>query len=329
MLKDKNILVTGGSGSVGRALVEELLKQRPGVVRIFDTNESAEFEMRQEIKDEAGITRYLIGDVRDFHRLERAMEGIDVVFHCAGLKHVLSSEYNPFEAVKTNILGTQNVIDAALNNNVEKVIFTSSDKAVNPSNVMGATKLVSEKLMTAANYYKGHRRTVLASVRFGNVLWSSGSVLPLFKSQINNHGFITVTDPNMTRFIMSKKETVRLIFKAAESAKGGELFILKMPVVRIGDLAAAVVDEFGKGKVEVKYIGALPGEKMYEELMTADEAEKAFETDDMFVILPLMKDLADGAGINPNSIKKAEKRPYSSIGATPLSREEIRKIIRN
>jgi len=183
LFKNKKILITGGTGSIGQEIVREVLKHEPAVVRILDIDETKQFELQQEYEDYENI-RFLLGDIRDKERLYRAIEDIDIVFHTAALKHVQACEYNPFEAVKTNVIGTQNLIDVAIDEEVEKVIFTSSDKAVNPTNVMGATKLLAERLITSANYYKGARKTVFSSVRFGNVLGSRGSVIPLFKNQI-------------------------------------------------------------------------------------------------------------------------------------------------
>lgn len=297
VVKDKNVLITGGTGSVGRLLVRAALAGGARSVRIFDMDETREFHMARHLKKkyESGV-RFLLGDVRDRERVQRAMENVDIVFHCAALKHVLSSEYNPFEAVKTNAVGTQNVVDAALDADVEKVILTSSDKAVNPCNVMGATKLLSERLVTAANYYKGSRKTILSSVRFGNVLGSRGSVVPLFQKQIGKGGPLTITHEGMTRFVMTPRQTTRLIFRATELAQGGEIFVLKMPVLRIPDLVHAMIGYYGPAlgqnpqKIKTKTIGTLPGEKLYEELMTAEESGHALETDELFIILPEAQD---------------------------------------
>jgi len=306
MFKGKKILITGGTGTIGKALVWALLKYEPKVIRIFSRSEAEQFFMRHElnsdsslkcnikdIKDEdyeIGTLRFLIGDIRDKERLSMAMDDIDIVFHTAAMKHVESSEYNPFEAVKTNVIGMQNLIDVAFEHNVEKVIYTSSDKAANPNNTMGATKLLGERLMTAANYYKGRKRTVFASVRFGNVMGSRGSVIPLFKQQIEKGCPVTVTDPNMTRFMMTLSHAIQLVFRCAEMASGGEIFILKMPVVRLGDLARVVIEEHGSkigkkaSQIQVKIIGAKNGETRFEELMTEEESIRALETDDMFIV---------------------------------------------
>jgi len=321
IVEGKKILVTGGAGSIGSRLVEKLLKRGPKVVRVLDHDETRLVELKHRIGDREDV-RYLVGDVKDRDRLRYAVEGIDIIFHAAALKHVEECEYNPFEAVKTNVIGTQNVIDVAIQEEVEKVIFTSSDKAVNPTNVMGATKLLCERLITAANYYKGARRSVFSSVRFGNVVGSSGSVIPVFLSQIKRGGPVTLTDPNMTRFIMSEEQAIELLIKATELARGGEIFIFKMHAIRISDLAEVMIEKFGRGRVEVKIVGRKPGEKLYEELMTETEAERALETEDMFIVLPEMRELLSVRFEYPKA-RKAEAKSYRSCDCEPLSRKHI------
>ena len=310
----RNILVIGGTGTVGRALVEKLMSFQPKVIRIFSRDEFKQFIMREELGDRDDL-RFLLGDVRDKERLNRAMQGIDIVFNLAALKHVPACEYNPFEAVRTNVMGVQNVVDCAINNNVERVVYTSSDKSISPTNTMGATKLLAERLMSSADYTRGRARTVFASARFGNVMGSRGSVIPLFKEQLQRSGYITVTDPDMTRFMMSLSHAVDLTMEAARLAQGGEIFVLKMPVIRLGDLAELMVEDFcGKcdyprDGVEIRPIGLRPGEKMYEELMTIDEAKSALELDNMYVILPSE---AQGRQHFYANSTKAECRSYSS-----------------
>ena len=334
-LQNKNILITGGTGSLGRELVYEIIKHNPKVVRIFDVDETEQFEFQHELKEHKDTARFLLGDVRDRERLIRATEDVDIIFHTAALKHVMACEYNPFEAVKTNILGIQNVIDAAIANNVEKIIFTSSDKAVNPSNTMGATKLLAERLMTAANYYKGKRKCTFSSVRFGNVIGSRGSVIPLFDQQIKSGGPVTVTDKEMSRFMMSMSQAVELVFRSAELAQGGEVFIFKMPTINIMDLAEVLVEELApryghKAKdIEVKIIGTIPGEKMYEELMTEDEATRSLEREDMFIIAPLIMDglsKYDGSAYDATPIRSKD---YVSKDVGPLTENEIRAILKS
>lgn len=339
LFKGKVILVTGGTGSLGRALIKELLRYQPRVVRIFDLDETEHFDMERSFElempwvIEKDLVRFLVGDVKDKERLQRAMENVDIVFHLAALKHVASCEYNPFEAVKTNVLGTQNLIDAALHNNVERVIFTSSDKAAYPNNTMGATKLLAERLMTAANYYKGRRRTTFASVRFGNVLGSRGSVVPLFLKQIEKGGPVTVTDPTMTRFFMSQAEAISLIFKCARIAKGGEIFILKMPIARIGDLANVLIQEaaprFGHKPeaIKTKIIGFKPGETHYEELMTEEEASRAVETSDMFIVPPLLAGSPIGVPRTHYTGSVVRAKQYNSRSEPPITPEELKLLL--
>ena len=333
-LKNKNILITGGTGSLGHALVHEILKHDPKVLRILDVDETKQFELQHELKAHDETIRYLLGDVRDRDRLVRAMEDIDIVFHTAALKHVMACEYNPFEAVKTNVLGMQNLIDAAIANNVDKIIFTSSDKAVNPSNTMGATKLLAERLMAAANYYKGKRRCTFLSVRFGNVMGSRGSVIPLFQQQIKAGGPVTVTDAQMTRFMMSMSQAVDLVLRSVTLARGGELFIFKMPTINIMDLAEVLIEELAPlyghsaSDIPIKIIGTKPGEKMYEELMTEDEALRSFERDDMFIIAPMIcgnDSLYQSSSYNAVPI---ESKDYISRDVPAISKDEIRSILK-
>jgi len=333
LFENKKILVTGGAGSIGREIVKELLNLNPNVIRILDNSEEGLWELDQEVKDER--LRFLLGDVRDRDRLRRAIEDIHIVFHAAAVKHVPICEYNPFDAIMTNVLGTQNLINAALEEEVEKVIAISTDKAANPGNVMGATKLLMERLIVAANYFRGPRKTILSCVRFGNVMGSSGSVMPLFEGQIRKGGPITITDPNMTRFMMPVKDAIHLIFRASEWAKGGEVFIFKMPAMKIGDLAEVMVKElapkygFSPQEIKIKRIGARPGEKMHEELMTKEEALNALETEDMFVIKPQLILLDYGyPEYNYPRAKPAEIREYSSNNKL-ITKEEVRKLMKS
>jgi FlaA1/EpsC-like NDP-sugar epimerase len=246
---------------------------------------------------------------------------------------VKACEYNPFEAVKTNILGMQNVIDAAIDNNVSKIIFTSSDKAVNPSNTMGATKLLAEKLMTSANYYKGSRDCIFSSVRFGNVMGSRGSVIPLFLQQIKSGGPVTITDQNMTRFMMSMSQAVELVISSLEMSQGGEVFIFKMPVVKISDLAEVLIENLAKRyghrkeDIGIEIIGTKPGEKMYEELMTEDEALRSLEREEMFIILPEITDNILKFNESVYNATQIRSKDYVSKDATPINKDEIQAIL--
>jgi FlaA1/EpsC-like NDP-sugar epimerase len=289
MYKGKKILITGGTGTIGYHLTRRLLQEDPAVIRIFSRDEYKQFQMSLDFREHAHKLRFLIGDVRDRERLNRALEDIDYVFHLAAMKHVQACEYNPFEAVQTNVVGTQNVIQAAIATGVKKVLFTSSDKAIAPTNTYGATKLTGERLIAAAELQKGPRDIVFHAVRFGNVMGSRGSVIPLFKDQIRSRWSITITDPEMKRYMMTPSQAINLMLKANELARGGEVFVLKMPIVRLGDLAEVVIEEmvreYGiRERIDIEVIGVRPGEKMQEELMTNEEMKIALETDDMYIL---------------------------------------------
>ncbi len=317
---NKTILVTGGTGSIGKEIVKTLLKFNPKAVRVLDINETALFDLEQEVN--APKIRAFLGDIRDKNRLKRAIEGVDIVFHAAALKHVPLCEYNPFEAVKTNVVGTQNLIDVALDEGIEKFITISTDKAVNPVNVMGATKLLSERLTISANLYKGDRKTAFSVVRFGNVLNSRGSILPLLKEQLKNGKDITLTHPEMTRFIMSINDAVKLVLKSCTLAKGGEIFILKMPSVRIKDLIEVVIEElapkygYNPGDVNIKIIGKRVGEKLYEELIVENELEHIEELEDLYIVHPYQYN------------KLNSKLIYNSENCKLLNKEDIKKILK-
>jgi UDP-N-acetylglucosamine 4,6-dehydratase len=326
VFKDKSILVTGGTGSIGSELVRKLLKFDAAIVRVFSNDENAQFQLEQELQDHSSRLRFLVGDVRDKERLKRATENIEIVFHAAALKQVPLCEYNPFEAIKTNVIGTQNLLEVAIDENVEKVITISTDKAANPANVMGATKLLAERLTIAANYYRGLKRTVFSCVRFGNVLASRGSVVQTFEKQIQNGGPVTLTDPQMVRFVMSMDRAVDLVFKAAWVAKGEEIFIFKMPALHIRDLAEVMIQKlapkygFGPKEIETRLIGRRKGEKLYEELMTEEEALNAYETEDMLLVLPQTPQTVS----NPrNGFKRVPMRRYTSRDTTILTKKQI------
>lgn len=296
-LQDKSVFVTGCCGTIGQELVRQLIEEYhvEEVVGI-DNNESELFFLEQRYAAHENA-RFALGDVRDRNKLIRRMRGVNIVFHVAAFKHVILCERSPFEAVQTNILGVQNIIHAAHENNVEKVIFTSSDKAVNPTSVMGTSKLMGERLMTAANSNQKKSGPVFASTRFGNVLGSRGSVVPIFTEQIRRGGPVTLTDSDMTRFIMSISDAVRLVIDSHVHASGGEVFITKMPVLRIKDLAEVMIEilasKFGYNseQIEIKVIGAKPGEKLYEELMSGEETRRAMELKKYFVVLPAFRSI--------------------------------------
>jgi len=330
--KGKKILVTGGVGSIGSQLVKTLLTLDPAIVRVLDNNETGLFDLEQDLH--SNKIRTLVGDIRDKERLIVAMDGIDFVFHASALKHVPLCEYNPFDAVKTNVLGTQNVLEAALNQNVEKVINISTDKAVNPTNVMGATKLLAERLTISANYYRGNKRTIFSSVRFGNVLNSRGSVIPLFLKQIRSGGPVTVTDKKMTRFFMDIPTAVDLIITANRIAKGKEIFILKMPAIKILDLAEVMIEQsapkFGLSAedIKIKIIGKRNGEKLYEELVTEEDSERAYECENMIIILPQTLWYEDPPKIPPaGRCIKSTMKSYSSSKVSLLTKKQIQDIL--
>jgi UDP-N-acetylglucosamine 4,6-dehydratase len=278
--KNKVILVTGGTGSFGKKFIEIMLKEySPAKLIVFSRDEQKQHEMRQMGFDHPNL-RYFIGDIRDAQRLRRAFEGVDFVVHAAALKQVPACEYNPMEAVKTNILGSSNVIDAALDASVERVIALSTDKAVNPINLYGATKLAAEKMFVQSNAYAGGRETRFSCVRYGNVVGSRGSVVPVFLRQ-REEGVITITDERMTRFWISLEQGVRFVIRCLEEMHGGEVFVPKIPSMKVVDLAKAVAP-----KAEINVIGIRPGEKLHEVLISEDEARTVVELDDMYVVQP-------------------------------------------
>jgi UDP-N-acetylglucosamine 4,6-dehydratase len=281
-LADASVLVTGGTGSFGSKFVEILLaRHRPGRLVVFSRDELKQSEMRARFADDPRL-RFFIGDVRDRERLVRAMHGVDTVVHAAALKQIPACEYNPFEAIQTNVMGGKNVIDAAIDCGVKRVIALSTDKAVNPINLYGATKLCMEKLFVDGNAYGYSRGTRLACVRYGNVVGSRGSVIPLFKAQ-HAEGTVTVTDPKMTRFWITLEQGVDLVARCLERMRGGEIFVPKIPSMRVMHLAEAVAPG-----CRVQFTGIRPGEKLHEVLISEDESRQAVELPDMFVIEPIL-----------------------------------------
>jgi len=274
------VLVTGGTGSFGRKFVEIMLREyQPQKLIVFSRDELKQHEMRASGLDHSSL-RYFIGDVRDLSRLERAFSGVTMVVHAAALKQVPACEYNPFEAIQTNIMGGRNVIDAAINQGVKRVLALSTDKAVNPINLYGATKLCAEKMFVQANAYSGGRDPRFACARYGNVVGSRGSVIPVFAEQ-RQRGKVTVTDPRMTRFWITLEQGVRLVIRGLEQMHGGEIFVPKLPSMKLLEIAEAIAPE-----CEVEYVGIRPGEKLHEVLVSEDEARHTLELDDMYVIQP-------------------------------------------
>jgi len=281
LFANKTILLTGGTGSFGQKFVEIILKDySPRAVRVFSRDELKQYEMMQTFNHHPKL-RFLLGDVRDSNRLSRAMDGADIVVHAAALKQVPLCEYNPFEAVQTNIMGAENVLNAAISHNVSHVMAISTDKAVNPVNLYGATKMCMEKLVVAGNSYVGRlRQTRLSCTRYGNVIGSRGSVIPVFKKQ-KLTGKITITDPRMTRFWITLEQGVRFVIECIEKMQGGEVFIPKIPSMKIADLAQAIAPQ-----CHITYSGIRPGEKIHECLLTEDEARHALEFKDFFIVVP-------------------------------------------
>ena len=284
MLSNKSVLVTGGTGSFGRAFVRTVLERCPDIRRlvIYSRDELKQFEMAQEFPDTkyAGL-RYFIGDIRDKDRLRRALEGIDVVIHAAALKQVPAAEYNPFECIKTNVLGAQNLIEACLDTNVQRVVALSTDKAAAPINLYGATKLCSDKLFVAANNIRGQRDLRLSVVRYGNVMGSRGSVIPFFMAR-RKDGVLPITDPAMTRFNISLQEGVDMVLWSLENAWGGEILVPKIPSYRITDIAEAIGPE-----CKHPVVGVRPGEKIHEEMITESDSFNTVDLGKYYAILPV------------------------------------------
>ena len=328
MFKDKTILITGGTGSLGRALTKKLLEEKPEAIRIFSRNESKQIEMESEFNDSR--LRFFMGDVRDSERLFSALEDVDIVFHAAALKHVPKIEYNPFESIKTNVIGSQNVIDNSLRQNVEKVICVGTDKAVSPLNTYGATKLLMEKLFVSANNYinRDKHRTKFVAVRYGNVLGSSGSVIPKFINLIKNNKPITITDMNMTRFTITMNKALEFILNASATGKGSEIFIPKLKSYDMSTLIASLGEIFGEIKQDV--IGIRPGEKLHETLINHDEILYAWKINDMYMLAnPHYKLFNDNDILgNCNGIEKiSEMKTYSSDVAEKISGKELKEKI--
>lgn len=340
-LTGKTVFVTGGCGTVGRELVNQILMQQPAELRVVDCNESEVFFLEQEVNSyiarnglQSVTANCYVGDIRDADRMHSLCEGIDVVFHVAALKHVILCERSPFDAVQSNIMGVRNVINAALAHNAERVIFTSSDKAVNPTNVMGTSKLMGERLITAANSLKIGQRTIFSSTRFGNVLGSRGSVATIFERQIREGGPVTLTDPDMTRFVMTVAQSCELVLKAAELARGGEVFVTKMPIMRIEDLARVMIRRLAPesgylpARIEIKTIGSKPGEKLYEELMSDEETRRTCELPEMFAVLPAFRSVYQSIDYDyPEIVRTEITDPYVSSTGPMMSDPEIEDLL--
>lgn len=326
MLDNKSVLVTGGTGSFGKAFVRTVLKRYPNVRRlvIYSRDELKQFEMQELFsRSEYPALRYFLGDVRDQDRLRRALEGIDIVVHAAALKQVPAAEYNPFECIKTNVLGAQNVIDACLENQVERVVALSTDKAAAPINLYGATKLCSDKLFVAANNIRGARDIRFSVVRYGNVMGSRGSVIPFFVAR-KDSGVLPITDPRMTRFNISLQDGVEMVLWSIENARGGEVLVPKIPSYRIGDVASAVAPD---AKQEV--IGIRPGEKIHEEMITASDSFNTVDMGDYYAILPMSGEYTMEQYCEKNGGKPVTPGFAYDSGSNPdfLSVDQLRELI--
>lgn len=337
-LAGKRLLITGSAGTIGTELIDQLVamgENGPSEVIGIDSNESELFFQDQAHRSNDRV-RFWLCNLRDLTTLTQLFDGIDIVIHTAALKHVVMCEKSPMEAVQTNINGVQNVIQAAMANDVEKVIFTSSDKAVNPTNVMGTSKLMGERLVTAANIQSRSSRTVFSSTRFGNVLGSNGSVFPIFKRQIEAGSPVTITDNEMTRFVMSQYEAAQLVLNSCEIAKGSEVFITKMPIIRIADLAEVMIEALaGKyghkpSDIPIEVIGVKPGEKLYEELMTDEETRRAIELTQFFCVQPAFKGYYSDANHDyANVVNETVDRPYSSHSEPALDKDGILALLKS
>jgi UDP-N-acetylglucosamine 4,6-dehydratase len=331
LFSGKRVLVTGGTGSFGHQIVDRLLEEGPAEIRIFSRDEdkqmrmSEEYGMGHQYPRKAGMN-FVIGDVRNQNSVREAVRGIDVIFHAAALKQVPLCEYHVWEAVQTNVIGAQNVIQAALEENVEKVVAVSTDKAVKPVNAMGMTKSIQEKLFTAANFHKSGKKTVFLCVRYGNVVGSRGSVIPLFKRQIEAGGPITITDRRMTRFMLTLPQAIELVFHAVTKGIGGETFVLKIPAALVTDVAEVLIESLSlEQRVAVEVVGVRPGEKIHEVLVSEAEAVRTIEDESTYVILPQIELEETRSFYNKETFVKFSE--YSSDTARRLDKEAIRSIL--
>lgn len=325
--KNKVVVVTGACGTVGRELVNQLVANDAKKIVCLDNNESELYFLRQTFRSDQ--VEVYIADVRDLEAMKLRLIGADIVLHAAALKHVDLCEDSPLQAIQTNIMGTQNIIDASIHNSCEKVIFTSSDKAVNPTNIMGTSKLMGERLITAAAESHKHVDTLFGSTRFGNVLGSRGSVIPLFKAQIKRGGPITLTDREMTRFIMTLPQASKLVLDSVDLISSGEVFVTKMPVARIEDIAEIMSTHYTDDQeVEIAEIGSKPGEKLYEELMTDEEVRRSYEFGDFFVVLSAFADSQDSV-YEKYATCQMPNRAYNSAVEPPMSQKELRSFLVN
>jgi len=323
LFEGKNILITGGTGSLGQALTAKLLETDAEKIRIYSRDESKQVQMQHDYDDKR--LRFFIGDVRDRERLNRALENVDIVIHAAALKHVPVAEYNPFEAVKTNVYGSQNVIESCLDNGVKIALAIGTDKAAAPFNTYGATKLLMERLFISANYYKGKHETNFLCVRYGNVLGSRGSIVPTIVNQVQMKKKITITDPMMTRFNITMDQALDLIFRTVKNGRGGEVFVPKLKAYTTGDLKDAIL-ELLDAKVVAEQIPVRPGEKYHESLISKDEIRSVYESMQDYIIFENQTQNYDFSRIE--GINKAELTDeYSSDKVELFSKNELKEIL--
>ena len=324
MFDNKKILITGGTGSLGRALTKRLLAEKVDVIRIFSRNENKQVTMQSEFNDDR--LRFLIGDIRDFARLQRALDGIDIVFHTAALKHVPVVEYNPFEAINTNVIGSRNVVEACLSENIDRVVGVGTDKAVSPLNTYGATKLLMEKLfVTASNYLSDKNKTKFISLRYGNVLGSSGSVIPKFIEQIKSNKKITITDPGMTRFSITMDEALDFIVDSTISGHGSEVFVPKLRSYKIDDVKIVLQELLGNTGEEK--IPVRQGEKFHETLINIDETRTTLESESKYIILQNKLSEQEINERYPGYKKMILSKPYSSDNVERIPKNELKDIL--
>lgn len=324
LLSNKRILVTGGTGSFGRMFIKRILDFNPKEIIVFSRDEDKQGAMRMEFKDKR--LRFVLGDIRDYRSIREAIRGVDYVIHAAALKWITEVEYNVWEGIKTNVIGAQNLIEAARDENIAKVVALSTDKAVEPINAYGMAKALQERLMTTANLYENGSRTVFISTRYGNVLGSRGSVVPLFNSLLAREKPLTITDPQMTRFMMTLEESVELVLTALHEGVGGEVFVRKMPGHTIADLADVMLEKYKSPKKMIKYIGIRPGEKIHESLLSAAEGTRTVEFGEYYVVLPQ---------IEISAIRKKYKNKktlgpihYASDNTRRMTKKELKDILK-
>ncbi len=330
----KVILVVGGTGTIGTEIVNQLLKLNPNTIRIFSNSENELWEMQIRMKEHISKLRFLLGDIRNFNRIKRAMIGVDYIFNAAAIKHVPISEYNPMEAINVNIKGLEHVIEAAFLYNVKKMVHISTDKAVNPTTAMGATKMLGERLCISRSQAKGIFNTVIACVRFGNVLGSRGSIIPLIKKQIDQGNSVTLTSEGMKRFFMSISQAVELVIQTMTLSQDGDIFVLKMPTVKIKDLIEIIIEEYAPTidkdpkSIQINVIGPRPGEKIDEDLIS--EIEYPYcegESDKYMKITPSIQEITRKNG-EISEIEEKIKKFYSTQFASPLGKEKIREKLK-